>query len=875
MNRRRFLELLAATAGTRIAASKGTISAATQREVYIVPNFHPASCGWLTTFSRERVYCANSYLTHLDRVAEDPQYAFVMSEINNIIAIMNFRPERIAELKQRIGEKRVELVNGMFLEPTINLSGGEALVRMGVLGLRWYSQVFGLKPRYAWTIDVCGTHEQMAQIVSGLGLDAMIYTRKNPTGKTMYWSVSPDGSKVLTLSPGHYSEAQPIFSSKQPLSTTELEKLEEFFESKDARTPAGAPVLVLGGGDDYSCAPTVKEYPAKLLDQWSALHSGSKIQFCTLSKYVDAVLPGIRSGNIQIPTTHNGTAYDFDAFWIECPEVKTRYRSGEHALQAAEMLSTIASLRGSYSYPAKAAYEAWILMLLNMDRNTLWGSAGGMVFVSDSSWDVRDRFDWVGRTTAGLLEGAGHSLLRHGDGIGLFNPLNWKRTAPVALALPEGKSLEGVACEALPDGTVLCSPSLPPFSIGGLKLSASPATIPQPVDAAASIETPYYIARLDTRSGALASLKLKPSGRELLAAPANVIVAERPLKKQDNPGDYMAPRAGRATIASSSDQPSTLRVFRGPVATTVEAISSFYGGGKLFRRMRFYNQHPRIDFETEINDIPDYTVVVAEFPLAEEVTEVRRGIPYGFAHSGWARPNPDLHGWNKGIVPALRWMDFELSGGGGVALLDRGLTGREITGNTPIVYLFNAVDQYHKFDNLWTTGKGNHQLCYALLPHQEPWQQAAIPRAAWEYNQPPIIIPQSAAQPFQSFLQTSANIIVEAVRREEGHIELRFAESLGVPGTATVKITLPHGKVHLTDLMGRRKSTLSGAGVYSIPVQPQQIVTLHFETEKSLPIPEPITSWDSFVPKEKLAALHAYDPNVKGHPPFGGGSMNF
>jgi hypothetical protein len=838
MNRRRFLSLLAAAASGGIAATRRASAAPTQREVYIVPNFHPASCGWLTTFSRERVYCANSYLTHLDRVGQDPHYAFVMSEINNIVAIMNFRPERIPELKQRLREQRVELVNAMFLEPTINLSGGEALVRMGVLGLRWYRQVFDLEPRYAWTIDVCGTHEQMAQIASGLDLDAMIYTRKNPTGKTMYWSISPNGSKILTLSPGHYSEAEPIFSSRTPLSSDELTKLEKFFESKDANTPEGAPTLVLGGGDDYSVAPLVAEYPSSLLDQWSTLNPQTSIQFSTLSRYVDAVLPGIHSGEISIPTTHAGTAYDFDAFWIENPEVKTRYRRNEHALQSAEMLSTIASLRGTYAYPVKPAYEAWILMLLCMDRNTLWGSAGGMVFVSDSSWDVRDRFEWVGQTTMRLIGEAGRSLLPTGSGIALFNPLNWKRTDPVSLSLPKGKTLEGIICEALPDGSVLCSSSLPSFSIGGLRLLSDPPAVPLPVPVSAAIENEHYIAGLDEKTGALASLKLKPSGRELLAAPANVVVAERPIKKEDNPGDFMPPRPGRARLATSSDQRSTVRVVRGPVATTAEVRGSFCGGGALIRRITFYHDHPRIDFETEINDIPDYTVVVAEFPLAEEVTEIRRGIPYGFSHSGWARPNPDLHGWNKGIVPAIRWIDFELSGGGGVALLDRGLTGREIAGNSPIVYLFNAEDQYHRFDNPWTTGKGRHVL-------------------------------------FQSFLQTSDNIIVEAVRREEDHIELRFAESLGLTGSATIKFSLPHARACITNLSGRHKSVLSGSGVYTIPVQPQQIVTLHFKTEKSLPIPEPITSWDAFVPKEKLAALHAYDPTVKGHPPFGGGSETF
>src|SRR5579884_1473303 len=108
LNRREFIASLAAAAVPVTAA----------RKIYLVPNFHPASCGWLTTFSKERVYCCNSYLDHLDRVRDDPHYRFVLSEVNNIIAIMNFHPERVPELKQRIHEGRVEIVNAFFLEPT-------------------------------------------------------------------------------------------------------------------------------------------------------------------------------------------------------------------------------------------------------------------------------------------------------------------------------------------------------------------------------------------------------------------------------------------------------------------------------------------------------------------------------------------------------------------------------------------------------------------------------------------------------------------------------------------------------------------------------------------------------------------------------------
>jgi hypothetical protein len=290
-----------------------------------------------------------------------------------------------------------------------------------------------------------------------------------------------------------------------------------------------------------------------LQDQWQGLSSHNRIRFTTLSDYVDAVLPRIRSGQIAIPTNHAGTAYDFDAFWIENPEVKTRYRRSEQAPQAAEMLSAVASLRGTFPYPYTDTYHGWILMCLNMDRNTLWGSAGGMVFVSGTSWDARDRFDWVAKTTARLLDGAGMSLLKKGEGLGIFNSLNWQRTDPIALALPASTTIEGIDCEALPDGSVLCALSLPPFSVGTHKLSNKPPTTPEPVDPAAAIETKHYSARIDLKTGALASLRLKPSGRELLAGPANVLVAERPTKEERNPGDFMPPRPGRTSFATSSD----------------------------------------------------------------------------------------------------------------------------------------------------------------------------------------------------------------------------------------------------------------------------------------------------------------------------------
>jgi alpha-mannosidase len=431
------------------------------REAFIVPNFHPASCGWLTTFSKERVYCANTYLDHLDRVRDDPDYKFAISEVNNMIAIMNFQPQRIEEIKQRAKEGRVELVNANFLEMTVNLAGGEALIKEGVEGLRWQEQVMGIHPRLMWVIDTCGLHDQMGQISSGLGLEAMVYERMNKTGSTIHWAESPDGSRILALCPDGYASFSSVFSTKDPLSTDELRKLEDELGKWAKKTPDGAPVLVLAGSGDYSQAPLRKEYPKEFLEQWKQVFPQTKIHIATVSEYLDAILPGIKSGEIKVPTMKGGTGYTFDAFWIECPQVKTSYRRNEHGLQAAETISTIASLHSGFTYPTQTLYESWILMLLNMDRNTLWGSAGGMVYESENSWDVHDRMEYVETSNKKVQAAALNSIGAEGEAVTLFNPLNWERNDPVLVDLPDGKGLEGAVCQTTPEGKTMCSLRLP------------------------------------------------------------------------------------------------------------------------------------------------------------------------------------------------------------------------------------------------------------------------------------------------------------------------------------------------------------------------------------------------------------------------------
>jgi len=175
---------------------------------------------------------------------------------------------------------------------------------------------------------------------------------------------------------------------------------------------------------------------------------------------------------------------------------------------------------------------------------------------------------------------------------------------------------------------------------------------------------------------------------------------------------------------------------------------------------------------------------------------------------GRTEPAPDRH--NKGIIPVIRWSDYALAGGVGVALLDRGVPARELAGNTVILLLNNVCESYYGRPVTWMAQRGQQSYAYALLPHGSGWPEANIPQAAWQFNAPVMAACGYTMPAAKSFIQTSENVVVEALRREGNEIELRLVECLGQAGDATVTVDLPHDQAMRTDLMGEHRQPLSG-----------------------------------------------------------------
>ena len=93
---------------------------------------------------------------HLDAGPRDPDYKFVLAEIDYLKPYLDTHPEDRADLRQFIADGRVEIVGGNYNEPNTNLTGAESTIRNAVYGLAYQRDVAGGDPRTAWMLDAFG-----------------------------------------------------------------------------------------------------------------------------------------------------------------------------------------------------------------------------------------------------------------------------------------------------------------------------------------------------------------------------------------------------------------------------------------------------------------------------------------------------------------------------------------------------------------------------------------------------------------------------------------------------------------------------------------------------------------------------------------------
>ena len=111
---------------------------------------------------------------HLDAARRDPDYKFVLAEIDYLKPHFDAHPEDRADLLDFIKAGRIELVGGSYNEPNTNLTCAESTIRNAVYGIAYQRDVLGGDPRTSWMLDAFGFDPGYPGIMAAAGLHQLV-----------------------------------------------------------------------------------------------------------------------------------------------------------------------------------------------------------------------------------------------------------------------------------------------------------------------------------------------------------------------------------------------------------------------------------------------------------------------------------------------------------------------------------------------------------------------------------------------------------------------------------------------------------------------------------------------------------------------------
>ena len=137
----------------------------------------------------------------MDIIEEDPGFKFEMEQTLNLMEAMDYTPENKQRLIDTYKSENFEW-GATFTQPYEGLESGEQLVRQSYLGRRWMKKFMpGMDAKVAYNVDVPGRSLQVPQIFKKSGIDYLFVSRMK---EGFYDWYSPDGTSILTYSPGNY-----------------------------------------------------------------------------------------------------------------------------------------------------------------------------------------------------------------------------------------------------------------------------------------------------------------------------------------------------------------------------------------------------------------------------------------------------------------------------------------------------------------------------------------------------------------------------------------------------------------------------------------------------------------------------------------------
>ena len=493
--------------------------------------------------------------SHLEMARRDPDYKFVLAELDYLKPYWDVYPEDRAYMRQLMADGRLELMGGTYNEPNTNLTSAESTIRNAIYGIGYQRDVLGGDPATAWQLDAFGHDPQFPGIMADAGVTSSSWARgpfhewgphwirgpgRMPIAdmaaggaprmqfSTEFDWVAPSGRALLTSFMANHYSAGWWMDSAATLEQAEAEVHLLFTELAALATTKN---VLLPVGTDYT--PPNKWLTAIHRD-WNRRYVWPKFVAAIPREFFDAVREErSRTGRGFTPQTRdmNPVYTGKDVSFID---TKQAQRIAENTLLSAEKFGTVAALLGG-RYPSEAIDKAWRQLLFGAHHDGITGSESDQVYL-DLLGGWREALELGRSVLDASIERIGESIETAGEGraITVFNPLSWPRSDVVRVSIDpdaDGSGLEivdddGASIPFLTEGVgaqatvVFLARDIPALGYRTFRAISTDnqarAETWRRIDRT-SIENDNYTVRVDAeRGGAIVSIVDRAAGKELI-----------------------------------------------------------------------------------------------------------------------------------------------------------------------------------------------------------------------------------------------------------------------------------------------------------------------------------------------------------------------
>ncbi len=754
-------------------------------DVYSVGHAH-LDLAWLWPIRETKRKAVRTFTTALRNIEKFPDYVFGASQPQIYEWIFENQSHVFTEIQEAVKKGQWECQGGMWVEPDMNITGGESLVRQCIYGKQFYMEHFNVDVKNLWLPDVFGYSAALPQILRKCGIDTFM-TQKiswNETNvfpyHTFYWK-GIDNTRILT----HFLPTNDYNLANMP---DQLMKSAERFAQSDVSNE----FLNLYGIGDGGGGPS--ELHIELGLRQRDMESIPKFKFAKGQDFFDKIH---KIPEEKLPTwvgelyleLHRGTLTS-QAY------MKKLNRKLELVLRDIEILMVMSGYdRNVFKQEID---RVWKDTLMNQFHDILPGSSIPWVYkdAHKLSEENLQRLENIKETMLfNVIEKKKNSWT-------IINTLNWERKDVVQLKCRDkisGMNDEyGNEIEFYQNGDdVDCFVSIPALS--AVSVFAIESKINKDENFRiiwnkGSIVTPFYKIDID-ENGCLTSIFVKELNREILKGKANVLQLW-----EDKPNNWDAWDVNhyyRGTTPVNAVLENMEIVKHSEISIQIKQEFKV-GQSRIHQIVELFTHKPGIVFHNKVDWREERKMLRVQAVPDIQAVNASYEIQYGTLE----RPAHNNTSWDetKFEVTGHRFADLSQADMG-FALINDCKYGHYIKDNVMELTLLRSPQNPDPHADI-----GIHQFSYMYYPHAGDLNSSDVFKVAHNFNSALIVaegIPEKNDSLKSLISLDSDNVKVEVIKYAESNsdIIIRMYEFKGTPVNAEMDIKIPYSKIVETDMM--------------------------------------------------------------------------